>query len=122
MGRVYFGFLGLTQITNNFSIFLYFLYFIKLQLASSANVQNSNLAPSPASQMMLNNALGNPGNSAIGSLGQYGLGGLNSANTISQQMSALNSANAQKGLGLQNSGGNMWSNFGSSKDSTLKFI
>lgn len=71
-----------------------------LQLASSASAQNSNLAQSPASQMMMNN-LAAQGNNAL----PYGLG-LNS--NLSQQMNALNVA-VQKNVQV---GGNMWSNFG----------
>jgi len=69
-----------------------------LQLASSASTQNSNLNTSSASQMMMNMGQNNPL--------QYGLG----LNNLSQ----LSALNAQKNIHI---GSNMWSNFGSSKDS-----
>lgn len=81
-----------------------------LQLASSASAQNSNLAPSPASQLMMNSLVNSQGNS---NPLQYNLG-LNSG-SMSQQMSAL----GQGQKNVQTAGGNMWSNFGSFKDKTL---
>lgn len=74
-----------------------------LQLASSASAQNSNLAPSPASQLMMNSLVNSQGNS---NPLQYNLG-LNSG-SMSQQMSAL----GQGQKNVQTAGGNMWSNFG----------
>jgi hypothetical protein len=73
-----------------------------LQLASSASTQNSNLNTSSASQMMMNMGQNNPL--------QYGLG----LNNLSQ----LSALNAQKNIHI---GSNMWSNFGSSKDSKYNF-
>ena len=77
-----------------------------LQLASSASGTSSNLAPSPASQMMMNSLNSNTNNSL-----QY-----NSGNNMSQQTSLAFMSNQQSGSGK------MWSNFGSSKDSNFIWL
>ena len=79
-----------------------------LQLASSASGTSSNLAPSPASQMMMN-SLNSNNNTCL----QYN----NSGNNMSQQTSLAFMSNQQSGSGK------MWSNFGSSsKDSNFIWL